>query len=211
MPNMPRKMNYVIGTRKEKDSTKNKNRLVRKYMPFGGRALFTSDDVDASLLPAIKDIYARLKAKAPTRKGLYSNAFRYTIAGKGAHRTLNSRDIENASIPVIGVTNIAVYASVLENPGWHRTFQKVFLAATRKWKGLDIRWQYIHAKDIGKQASYTGVQCEYFHPTIEVAPAGVMGNKVGKQITRRRSKNVRLNRAGKNRLPYKRRGSCGRK
>jgi hypothetical protein len=192
-PELPTPMDAYIGGRQWKDYEGDKAQLVQARMPFASTIRFVDPSVrgeDIDFVKEIQLIMAELRGRyaIPVVKGFFGRNF-YYVVGNQFSKIVPPAD----SFTIIGVTNLAQYSSTMENPTWHRPFNKCWTGYVRRRAakmGYEARfrylggasWGYYHRgirPDPNRKQSYPR-WINYAVPLIEIGPIGSMRGKVGK-------------------------------
>ena len=155
-------------------------------MKFGTVANFFADSVLKDMVPVLRDIKLMLHQLSPVRPssmrahhrvGLYRKSHEIYINGQRRINLSRSEDIPEGSVGQ--VVNRLDYAAVIEAPGWHRTYQKAFKKAQRKYgNDWDIRLQFADPDVFGGLliSSKYRKRPHYAVPLISVAPLNSLRN-----------------------------------
>lgn len=201
-PEMPTPMDYSVEGTTSRDYKGDKSELVKRTVPFAGRFRFTSKEgryADVDFIKEIELIMADLRGRCaiPAKTGAYGQSFRYIVGDKSYPTVPRGLDFT-----VIGVTNIAPYASTQENPTWHQPFRKCwsgYVVARARALGYDAVFKYIGngsipylhqgiRPDPNRKQSYERT-IRYAVPTIQIGPFGSL--KVTGKPRARHGKNRR--------------------
>ena len=157
-------------------------RLLRK-MEIGERAILTPGNItqDVNLLRIILAIRKALYLASPIRTGHYRSSFRFVVGG-GMFKAVPVTD----DFSIIGITNIAAYASTLENPTWHRPFNRVWPRVRKQARieGFDARITYIGQASEETQTSEGPFT--YAIPIIQIGYLNTMRGETGRRPARHR-------------------------
>ena len=120
---------------------------------------------DIDLVAEAQWVYNTLRLASPVRSGRYRSSFRYTVGGK-----LLRSPPRGATFSVIGVTNIAPYASVLENPTWPRPFREAWKLVLKRSKQVPFDCRLTYLVGVSEQRPRTGGGREkpYASPVLEI-------------------------------------------
>jgi hypothetical protein len=202
---LPTPMTVKIGSAVIKDFEGDKVALVQNRMPFATvlrfeDAGYVGPDID--FRKEAMFVKAMLQAHLPRPyTGRYAKDFRYVIGG------VATIAVPTADFTIIGVTNIATYASTLENnPDWPRTFHKAWpkVRSRARTLGYDARLRYLQGSsriynrkgmrvDPHDGSNRRGPM-QYAVPIIEIGPLNSMDNKTGLRPSRHRKPSVRRKR-----------------
>ena len=149
---------------------------------FGTRTIATAGAfVQVDVAPLARKIMRMLKAAAPVRTGHYRASFRYYIGGK----FYSSIPTDPKAYTIIGVANIASYASTLDAPRrWApRPFFKVFrMLRGAEFKDVEVRHgPYLSQKSEeietkGQRGDKYSGRSAYNAPVIWIGPRGAMAD-----------------------------------
>ena len=181
--NVPRKpITARVGLQHLKNFDGSIPRLLQK-MELGEQAILTpaSDSQTIDLRKIAVDIRKALFLASPFRTGHYRSSFRFVV-GNTMTRTIPTE----GSFSIIGVTNFAAYAPTLENPTWHRPFNRVWPRVRKQAliEGFDARITYLgHASE--DQPTSRGV-VRYAAPVIQIGYLNTMRGQTGRRPARHR-------------------------
>lgn len=184
-PELATPIDVFVGGYKMRDYEGPKEDLARR-MPFATtmRLVDTAQrGADIDFRKEAELLMAELKGRfaIPAKTGHYADSFRYVI-GSTAYLT-----IPPINFTIIGITNIANYSSTMENPTWHRPFNKCWVGYARRRAakmGYEARWRYLGGSSRGymhkgirpdpnRKQSYPR-WINYAVPVIEIGPIGSM-------------------------------------
>lgn len=161
-PEMPEVADYYTEGKVYRDFKGDKSAIVGASVQFAGRFRFIAPEARFGDIDFLKEIFLiaqnlKIQCAIPERTGNYARSFYYLIGGTAYENLPVGKDFT-----VIGITNIATYASTMENPTWHQPFN-------RCWRGYVVH----RAKALGYDAVFkyiNGGSVPYFHKGIRPDP-----------------------------------------
>jgi hypothetical protein len=204
---LPTPMDVKIGTLVYKDFEGDKARLAETRMPFASILRFQDPSQGDSAIDFRKEamfVLALLRAHLPRQHtGRYAGDFRYVVGG------VATISVPTVDFTIVGITNIATYASTLENnPDWPRTFHKAWpkVRSRAALLGYDARLRYLQGSSRIYQRKGMRVDphdgsnrrgpVQYAVPIIEIGPLNSMANQTGLRPSKHRKPSVRRKRRG---------------
>jgi hypothetical protein len=135
-------------------------------------------DVRIDLTKELQWLMVHLKLRSPVVTGNYRKSMRYVVA-----KSLSEILPRGSSWTVAGVTNVAVYASALENVRRLQTFRRVFtqVQSRAKAQGYDARMDYL-----AETAAPSNKGLRYPTPVIWIGQLNSMRGRTGIQFKKRR-------------------------
>jgi len=202
---LPTPMNVKIGSTVLEDFEGDKARLAENDMPFASVLRFedkSQGDANIDFRKEAMFVMAMLQAHLPRQHtGRYASDFRYVVGGTA------TISVPSEDFTLIGVTNIATYASTLENnPDWPRTFHKAWskVRSRARLVGYDARLRYLQGSSRIYQRKGARIDphdgsnrrgpVQYAVPIIEIGPLNSMDNKTGLRPSKHRKSGVRRKR-----------------
>lgn len=179
---MPERMTFVMnGRARKKFPSIRIPHLIKLRLKMGSSFLATTK-TQASLLPVVREAYAKVRSIMPVRSGLASRNVRYIsnvingYAGPGftIKTSLTKADVEDPGA-VVGVVGLVDYASVLEQRGFSTTtpFRKTYAFINRKYADrASASFIFVQPGQIGFTGGGKKLSGRYALPAILISHLG---------------------------------------